>query len=145
MYPITCTAPINNQRMNIQIIVIKKSPNRYSRYNRFLLLITPILTLISFAWITGHCVDINDLDTVKRVQLEYIINLGNMGEVWKNGRDDEYLIGGSDGGTLTTTSILTSLFAYSTPPVTNTIASTNTNNIGYFNHSNLNELNSMTK
>ncbi|GET59823.1 hypothetical protein RhiirA5_501481 [Rhizophagus irregularis] len=62
MYPITCTTPINNQRMNIQIIVIKKSTKLISRYNRFLLLISPISTLFSFAWRTGHCVDINDLD-----------------------------------------------------------------------------------
>ncbi|UZO01577.1 uncharacterized protein OCT59_020089 [Rhizophagus irregularis] len=34
----------------------------------FLLLISPISTLFPFAWITGHYVDINDLDKANSIQ-----------------------------------------------------------------------------
>ncbi|PKK59848.1 hypothetical protein RhiirC2_794218 [Rhizophagus irregularis] len=105
----------------------KSLPNRYiADVIDFLLLISPISTLFPFAWITGHYVYINDLDSIRKIH-----NLS-----WSNKPKTKHsnisMTRGGDGTLITSTTSLTSPFVSSTSPVTNTTTiSTNTNNIDY--------------
>ncbi|GBC25727.2 hypothetical protein GLOIN_2v1616704 [Rhizophagus irregularis DAOM 181602=DAOM 197198] len=123
----------------------KSLPNRYiADVIDFLLLISPISTLFPFAWITGHYVYINDLDSI----LQFFFRIQSNKPKTKHSNIS--MTRGGDGTLITSTTSLTSPFVSSTSPVTNTTTiSTNTNNIDYFNHFNssgfnITEMNSMS-
>ncbi|CAB4397162.1 unnamed protein product [Rhizophagus irregularis] len=111
----------------------KSLPNRYiADVIDFLLLISPISTLFPFAWITGHYVYINDLDSIRKIHnlIQFFFRIQSNKPKTKHSNIS--MTRGGDGTLITSTTSLTSPFVSSTSPVTNTTTiSTNTNNIDY--------------
>ncbi|PKY57488.1 hypothetical protein RhiirA4_478587 [Rhizophagus irregularis] len=71
IYPINITyTALTKESFSLECLLSLLFSDGLSIYRHvidFLLLISPISTLYPFAWITGHHVYINDLDSIRRI------------------------------------------------------------------------------